>query len=124
MSDFLIMKCEKLQDENSEGSRWAQKVDTEKTWRFVANSELFKEATGLYTILFTWMSLDKKDLAQFIGNGKAIIHENNCAIDGLVLVDETIRYEWEGEPIQTCYIDGTHETIASMMKFFKVYAYK
>ncbi len=123
-SDFLIMKCEKLQNDNFEGPRWAQKSDTEKTWRFVANSEIFKEAAGLYTILFAWISLDKKDLAQFIGNRKAIIHENICAIDGLVLIDETIRHEWEGAPIQTCYIDGNHGTIANMMKFFKAYACK
>lgn len=122
ITDFLIMKCEKLQVERIEGSRWAQKTDIEKIWKFLTNSNIFKESAGLYTILFTWISLDKQDLARFIVNKKAIVHESDDVVDGLVLIDETVKDVWDEKPFQTCYIDSNRHGIIDMVKFFKNYA--
>ena len=124
ISDFLIMKCKKLQVEKTQNSRWAEKSDTEKIWKFLINSEVFTKSAGLYTILFTWTPLDKKDLAKFIANKKAIIHESNNTINGLVLIDETVKDVWREKPFQTCYIDGDRPTIRDTMNFFKNYSHQ
>jgi len=124
VSDFLIMHCEKLQAEKPKNSRWSQKSDTGNIWKFLRNSDIFKKSAGLYTLIFTWMSLDEQDLAKFIANKKAIIHESHDAVDGLVLIDEEIRLVWEEKPFQTCYIDGDHDAIVDTVKFFKTYSHQ
>lgn len=122
LSDFLILKCEKMQPEETESSKWARKGDVDKTWRFLANSGIFKESGRLYTILYTWMSLKKPDLAEFVDQNKVVVHESNEAVDGLVLMDDTVRKMWRERSLQTCYIDGDYEVIVDMMRFFKTYA--
>ncbi|MDH5447760.1 MAG: GNAT family N-acetyltransferase [Candidatus Bathyarchaeota archaeon] len=124
VSDFLIMKCEKLRVEETENSRWAKKGDLEKMWSFLTSSEVFKKSAGLYTVMFTWASLNKQTLARFIADKKAIVQDNNKAIGGLVLIDETIKDVWQEKPFQTCYIDGDRQVIVDIMKFFKTYSYK
>jgi GNAT superfamily N-acetyltransferase len=121
--DFLILKCEKLQPEESEGSKWARRSDAEKTWEYLAKSGIFRESGGLYTTLYTWMSLQKQDLVEFIAKEKVIVHKSNNTTNGLVLIDETVRDVWPEKPFQTCYVDGDREGIVDMMRFFKSYAH-
>jgi ribosomal protein S18 acetylase RimI-like enzyme len=123
VSDFLIMLCKGIQAAKTEISRWAQKSDTEKIWKFLAESEVFEKSAGLYTVIFTWMSLGKQDLAKFIANRKAIVYEDGGTINGLALIDETVKDVWEDEkPFQTCYVDGDRQAIIDMMDFFKTYS--
>jgi GNAT superfamily N-acetyltransferase len=124
VSDFLIMECKKLQPKKTDNSRWAKESDLEKICEFLANSEVFKKSAGLYTVLFTWASLDKQTLVRFIADKKAIVHGSNDAIDGLVLIDETVKDVWREKSFQTCYIDGNHQAIVEMIKFFKTYSYQ
>ena len=122
ISDFTIMKCEKLELEEAENCRWAQKSELEGMWAFLQSSEILRESAELYTVLFVWMSLARQDLEKFVVNEKAIVHYRDGTLDGLVLVDETVREVWDGSPIQTCYIDGDLRTILDMMGFLKAYA--
>lgn len=125
VADFLVMKCEKLQTEKTQRSAWAQESDTEKIWSFLTRSNIFKKSAELYTVLFTWKTLDKKDLAQFISNKQAIAYySDDGTIGGLVLIDESVRDVWQEKPFQTCYIDGDQRTIADMMKLFKTYSHQ
>jgi len=123
MSDFIIMKCERPRPQEAGKCRWARKGDVERIWKFLAGSEVFKASAGLYTVLFIWMTLDKKDLNRFVTSGKAIIHQGEDVVDGLILIDETVRDVWDNKPIQTSYIDGERRAIFEMMKLVKTYAH-
>ena len=70
------------------------------------------------------MSLEKRDLTKFVIDKKAIIHENGSAVNGLILIDETVKDVWEEKPLQTSYIDGDCHAITDMVKFFKTYSYQ
>lgn len=122
ISDFLIMECKEFEIEKAKNCKWAQRSDAEKIWKFLTNSDIFTKSADLYTILFTWATLEKQDLVRFIVNKKTIIHEINDAINGLVLIDETVKNVWQEKPFQTCYIDGDHQCIMDMIKFFKTYS--
>ncbi len=123
VSDWMIMLCKGIQTAETANSRWAQKGETERIWRFLAESEIFEMSAGLCSVIFTWMSLDEGDLARFIANQKAIVYDDKGTIKGLVLIDETVRDLWEDEkPFQTCYVDGDHQAIVDMMNFFKTYS--
>ena len=74
-------------------------------------------------MLYTWISLHKQDLVDFIAKEKVIIHTSNNTTNGLVLIDETVRDVWPEKPFQTCYVDGDREGIVDMMRFFKSYAH-
>jgi ribosomal protein S18 acetylase RimI-like enzyme len=125
ISDFSIMKCERTEiEEEAKNCRWAQMSDLEKIWSFLKNSGIYKESGGLYTVLFVWMSLDRQDLEKFVAKEKAIVHIHNGVVDGLVLIDETVREVWDEKPIQTSYIDGDSQAIVDMMRFFKAYAHQ
>jgi ribosomal protein S18 acetylase RimI-like enzyme len=122
ISDFIIMKCERPRPQEAGKCRWARKGDVERIWKFLAGSDVFKASAGLYTVLFIWMTLDKKDLDRFVTSGKAIIHQCEDVVDGLILIDETVRDVWDNKPIQTSYIDGERRAISEMMKLVKTYA--
>lgn len=122
ISDFLIMECEELQTDEAENSKWAEITDLKDVWSFLKNSKIFEASAGLYTVIFEWISLDDDDLRRFIANQKAIVHKDGKAIDGLVLIGETIKDAWEEPVYQTCYIDGDSQSITDMMKFFKMYS--
>ncbi len=123
VSDFIIMLCKGIQAAKTENSRWARKSDTVRIWKFLAESEVFEKSAGLYTVIFTWMSLDEGDLARFIASQKAIVYDDKGTINGLVLIDETVKDVWEDEkPFQTCYVDGDHQAIVDLMNFFKTYS--
>jgi ribosomal protein S18 acetylase RimI-like enzyme len=123
ISDFVIMKRERPQPQKADNCRWARKGDVERIWKFLADSEAFKASARLYTVLFVWMSLDKKDLTRFVTGGKAIIHQCDDDVDGLVLIDETVRDVWDNKPIQTCYVDGERRAIFEMIGFLETYAH-
>jgi hypothetical protein len=75
--------------------------------------------------VFTWFSLDKQDLTEFVHTERAVVHESNDVIDGLMLVDDTSRQVWpEENPLQTCYVDGDQQAIVDMMTFVKNYAWE
>ena len=123
ISDFVIMKCERPQPEEAVNCRWTRKGDVERIWKFLAGSGVFKASAGLYTVLFNWFSLDKKDLNRFATGGKAIIHQYDDVVDGLILIDETVRDVWDNKPMQTCYVDGERRAISEMMKLLGTYAH-
>jgi hypothetical protein len=88
------------------------------------NSRIYRKATGLYTVLFHWYSLEIEDLKQFVTQQKAIVHPNRKnEIDGLTLIDNAPAREWHENTIQTCYIDGKHNTITNMMQFLKTHCH-
>ena len=119
VSDFLIMECEDLQVGEYENCRWAQTSDLDNIWSFLKASNIFKASSHLYTRIFEWISLDLEDLKRFIGNQKTIIHKSSNVIDGIMLVDETIKIAWEEPALQTCYIDGTIKAIKDMINLLK-----
>lgn len=120
VSVFVNLTCNKLKAPPSQHSRWASINDQEAIWRLLKNSECFKKSAGLYTVLYTWYSLDKKELTRFLRLQKAIIHEDkNDQIDGLTLIDESPKTIWKENAVQTCYIDGDFKSTVDMLKLLK-----
>ena len=119
VSDFLTMKCGKLQAEDSIECRWGAISDANRIWKFLKESDVFKASGGLYTVLFVWKTLEKKDLKRFVTSGKAIVHTSEKDVDGLILIDDGVRTRWEEDPVQTCYIDGDRRAISKMLRFLK-----
>jgi ribosomal protein S18 acetylase RimI-like enzyme len=125
ISEFLVMKCPRLTPQTVQRSRWAKPADTDAVWSFLLRSATYRQAAGLYTIVFTYFSLDKQDLTEFVHTERAVVHESNDVIDGLTLVDDTPRQVWpEENPLQTCYVDGDQQAIVDMMTFVKNYAWE
>jgi len=120
ISEFTEMTTEKIKEENSKKSRWAEETETEALWNYLQTSETYRKAAGLYTVLFHWFSLEKEDLKRFIEQRKAILHlsETN-KIDGIILIDNITAQEWHENTIQTCYIDGDHTAVLHMIRFLK-----
>ncbi|MDH7478246.1 MAG: hypothetical protein QHH17_07690, partial [Candidatus Bathyarchaeota archaeon] len=125
IAEFVEMKTEKITKEDSTNSKWAEEKETEAVWSYLQNSEAYRTAAGLYTVLFHWFSLEKHDLEQFVKERKAILHRNDEGkIDGLTLIDDATSREWRKNTIQTCYIDGNSEAVTDMMiKFLKSYCH-
>jgi ribosomal protein S18 acetylase RimI-like enzyme len=120
IAEFVEMKTEKITQEKSTNSKWAEENETEAIWNYLQNSETYRTAAGLYTVLFHWFSLEKSDLEQFIKQRKAIVHVNaEGKIDGLTLIDDATSTEWRKNTIQTCYIDGDTNAVLDMIKFLK-----
>ena len=117
---FLEAKTENVTNEASESSRWAELKDVNDIWSYLRNSNIYRKAAGLYTVLFHWYSLDKEDLEKFVKQHKAILHENKDGeINGLVLIDDAPSREWQEKSIQTCYIDGNYEVTLDMLNFLR-----
>jgi len=124
ITEFVEAKIENMTREVSENARWAEVNDTDSMWYYLQNSEVYREAAGLYTVLFHWYSLDKKDVEECIRQRKAILHENSKGeIDGLVLIDDAPSREWREKSLQTCYIDGDYTAALDMLKFLKNHCY-
>jgi RimJ/RimL family protein N-acetyltransferase len=124
IAEFVEMVTENMEKEKSRNSRWAEKNETEAIWKFLQNSETYRKAARLYTVLFHWFSLEKQDLRRFVGQQKAILHENQKGeISGLTLIDDTTTREWQESTMQTCYIDGGYDVTFDMMKFLKNYCW-
>jgi len=120
IAEFTEMTTEKITEENSKNSKWAEKTDTNAIWNYLQTSETYRKATGLYTVIFHWFSLEKEDLKRFIEQRKAIPHLSETSkIDGIMLIDDITAQEWHENTIQTCYIDGDHTAVLHMIRFLK-----
>jgi hypothetical protein len=119
-AEFVEMTTEKIVKENSKNSKWAEKTDTNAIWDYLQTSETYRKASGLYTVLFHWFSLEKEDLKRFIEQQKTIVHLcETSKIDGIILIDDITAQEWRENTIQTCYIDGDFNAAFDMMGFLK-----
>jgi GNAT superfamily N-acetyltransferase len=119
-AEFVEMTLEKVLsvDGGGEVSFWASLGHLDDVWFYLQSSEVYHKAAGLYTVLYHWYSLDKRDLERFVRQGKAITHSGKDGfVGGLVLVDDGVSSEWQEKSIQTCYIDGDFETVLDMAKF-------
>jgi ribosomal protein S18 acetylase RimI-like enzyme len=124
VAEFVHMRLKDMAEEESHNSEWADKTQTEAIWNYVQPSEVFRQAAGLYTIIFHYFSLGKQDLKQFIQQRKAVIHENETGeIDGVLLIDDTMKREWNENTIQTSYVDGGRNSVSEMAKFLKSHAH-
>jgi len=120
ISEFTEMTTEKIKEENSKNSKWAEKTDTNAIRDYLQTSETYRKAAGLYTVIFHWFSLEKEDLKRFIEQRKAILHLSaKGEIDGLTLIDDATAREWHENTMQTCMIDGNYNATFDMIKFFK-----
>lgn len=120
VAEFVKMENERITTENVEAARWAAKNDVETLWDYLQSSETYRKAAGLYTMLYHWFSLEKEDLARFVKEQKAILHEKEKGeTDGLTLIEDATAREWREDTIQTCYIDGNHNAALDMIKFLK-----
>jgi RimJ/RimL family protein N-acetyltransferase len=120
IAEFTEMTTKNVAKENSENSRWAEKIETDTIWDYLQTSESYRKAAGLYTTLFQWFSLEKNDLKRFIEQRKAVLHLSaRGEIGGLTLVDDTTAREWHENTMQTCYIDGDYNATLDMIKFFR-----
>ena len=120
ISEFTEMTTEKITEENSKNSKWAEKTDTNAIRDYLQTSETYRKAAGLYTVIFHWFSLEKEDLKRFIEQRKAILHLSaKGEIDGLTLIDDATAREWHENTMQTCMIDGNYNATFDMIKFFK-----
>jgi len=120
ISEFTEMTTEKITEENSKNSKWAEKTDTNAIWDYLQTSEIYRKAAGLYTVLFHWFSLEKEDLKRFIEQRKTILHlSERGEINGLTLIDDATAREWHENTMQTCIIDGDYNAVFDMIKFLK-----
>jgi len=88
------------------------------------NSECFRKSHGLYTKLFTWISLDKREVKCFLERKNCIKAELDGKILGLTLIDDEVSRAWRENSIQICYIDGNLESAVDMLRFLKAYCVK
>jgi RimJ/RimL family protein N-acetyltransferase len=120
IAEFAQMTTDNIAKAESKGAKWAGKDEAEAMWAYLQTSEIYRRAAGLYTLVYQWFSLEKQDLERFITQQKAIIHKNREGkVDGLMLIDDDTAREWRENSIQTCYIDGDHDTVLDMAKFLK-----
>jgi RimJ/RimL family protein N-acetyltransferase len=124
VAEFVEMVTENVKGERSEKSRFVKKDETEEIWNYLPNSKTYCSATGLYTVLFHWFSLDKDTLKRFIEEQKVIVHENEKGeLNGLTLIDDATARQWHEDTIQTCYIDGDNNAVLDMIRFLKSHCY-
>jgi len=120
IAEFVEMVTENITAEISKKSRLAEKDQTETIWNHLQSSETYDKAAGLYTVLYHWFSLQKKDLKRFVEEQKAIVHENEKGeLNGLTLIDDATARQWHEDTVQTCYIDGDYNAVLDMIRFLK-----
>jgi hypothetical protein len=126
IAEFIEMELEKPSGrESAAASFWADISRLEDVWRFLQASEVYRVAAGLYTVLYHWYSLDRRDLERFVQQRKAIVHVGgNGAVCGLMVVDDAVDSEWRENAVQTCYIDGNFEAVLDMAKFLVAYCHQ
>jgi len=125
VAEYLEMELENPPMAESSGSCWADVSQLDTVWSYLQTSEVYRLAAGLYTVLYHWYSLDRRDLERFIENGKAIVYgASGEAVQGLILVDDAVSSEWHENALQTCYIDGEFEAASDMAKFLLAHCHK
>jgi GNAT superfamily N-acetyltransferase len=123
VSDWAIMEFDGCYLDTGANARFAEASDFDAVWKFLKNSENFVASAGLFTVVFRWMSLDRVKLKRFIKRRMAIVHDRGKVVDGLVLFDDTAKYVWHENIMQTCYVDGDFEAVLSMGRFLKRHLY-
>lgn len=123
VSDWALMEFNGCELDACKNVRFAERSDVDAIWKFLASSKCFVKSAGLFTIVFRWISLDNASLKRFIGRRMAIVHEQSKGIDGLVLFDDTVKYAWQENSVQTCYVDGDFEAVLNVGRFLKSHLY-
>jgi len=124
VSEWVLMEFDGCQLEASEKTRLAEKFDLDAVWSYLRASEYFKNSGGLFTVVFRWKSLGKGDLRRFVNRRMAVVCERDKALCGLILFDDTVKYAWQENSVQTCYVDGDFEAVLSMGRFLKGILYE
>lgn len=124
VSEWVLMEFDGCQLENSEHARFAERSDMTAVLGFLQGSEGFKKSGGLFTVVFRWKSLGKSDLRKFVDRRMAVICERDKAVRGLILFDDTVKYAWQENSFQTCYVNGDFEAVLSMGRFLKGFFYE
>lgn len=124
VSEWVLMEFDGCQLETSEYVRFVEKSDLDAVWSYLQGSEGFKNSGGLFTVVFRWKSLGKSDLRRFVDRRMAIVCERDEALCGLILFDDTVKYAWQENSFQTCYVDGDFEAVLGMGRFLKGYLYE
>ena len=124
VTEFVHLECEPYYFKDGGATRWGKVEDIRAINGFLKNSAVYAKSSGLYTILFTWMSLEKEDVEMFVRSRKAIVSEKKGKIRGVIFIDDRIEQAWSIKAVQTCYIDGDTESVGDMMGFLLNYATK
>ena len=124
VSDWVLMEFDGCQLEIGEHARLAEKFDVEAVWSYLQSSEVFVDSGGLFAVVFRWKSLSKSDLRRFVNRRMAVVCERAKAVCGLILFDDTVKYAWQENSVQTCYVDGDYEAILQMGRFLKAHLYE
>lgn len=124
VTEFMHLECKPYYFKDGRFTRWGKTEDIEAINGFLKDSAVFAKSSGLYTVLFTWMSLETEDVGMFVRSRKAIVFEKGGKIKGVILIDDRVRQAWNIKAIQTCYIDGDLESVRDMMGFLLNYAAK
>ena len=124
VSEWILMEFDGCQLEASENARLAEKSDLDVVWSYLQASEGFRASGGLFTVVFRWKSLGKGDLRRFVDRRMAVVCERDKALCGLILFDDTVKYAWQENSFQTCYVDGDFEAASRMGRFLKSHLYE
>lgn len=119
VSEWAVMEFDGCHLETDAYAHFAEKSDLDTIWDFLQGSEGFSDSGGLFSVLYRWKSLDKADLQRFIERRMAIVYEQDKAVNGLILFDDTVKYAWQENSFQTCYVDGDFEAVLGIVKFLK-----
>ncbi|MFX0116877.1 MAG: GNAT family N-acetyltransferase, partial [Candidatus Hodarchaeota archaeon] len=124
VTEFMHLECEPYYFKDGGATRWGKMEDIEAINEFLKNSAVYAKSSGLYTILFTWMSLESEDVETFVRSKKVIVSEKKGRIRGVIIIDDRIEQAWNTKAIQTCYIDGDTESVGDMIGFLLNHAAK
>ncbi len=119
ISEFVQMTSSNPIKEESLNSRLARRGETQAIWKYLETSKAFRRSAGLYTLVFHYFSLTESIIRSFIKNNAALVHEKDCLIDGLILIDHTVGQIWDEPSVQTCYVDGKRTAVIDMIAFLK-----
>lgn len=122
VTEFVNLECEPYYSKDVGPTRWGRMEDIEAINEFLKDSPVYVKSSGLYTILFVWLSLEREDVEIFARNKKVIISEKEGKIRGVIFIDDRIEQAWNIRAIQTCYVDGDAESVGDMMRFLLNYA--
>jgi len=124
VTEFMHLECEPYYFKDGGATRWGKIEDIEAINEFLKNSTVYAKSSGLHTILFTWLSLEREDVEMFVRSKKAIVSEKKGKIRGVIFIDDRIEQAWNTKAIQTCYIDGDADSVGDMIGFLLNYAAK
>ncbi|MEM4703610.1 MAG: GNAT family N-acetyltransferase [Candidatus Bathyarchaeia archaeon] len=125
IATFAETELENVTVEKNSNTRWAMQDEIEAIWNYLSTSETYRKAAGLYTVMFHYFSLDKQDLENFVEQQNVLMHcDKKGKVDGVVLISDAPKREWNENLIQTCYADGAHSTMLDIVGFLKTYCHQ